>query len=107
MGAPLCNLGITSAIQGNLSRARELWQQALPLYADDDDWDQSTVALYTIALGNPNEGLMALQSLIDKGALPAALRNALEDVKMLMKCPTPLEGIEEAVILLKRSLEEA
>ncbi|MFG6095125.1 tetratricopeptide repeat protein [Leptothoe sp. ISB3NOV94-8A] len=106
-GRPLCGLGLSFAIQGNLNRARELWKQALPLYTDDDDWDNAIIALYTVALGNPSQGLAALQTLIDKRAVPAALRNALEDAELLMKCPTPLKGIEDMIILLKNSLEES
>ncbi len=103
---PLINLGIVFALQDNLNRAQELWQEALLLYTDNDDWDKATIALFNIALGNSQQGLADLQSLIDKGALPAALQNALGDAEMLMKCPTPLEGIEEAFTLLKSSLEQ-
>ncbi|MDA0269366.1 MAG: tetratricopeptide repeat protein, partial [Cyanobacteria bacterium] len=102
--AYLFNLGITFARQGDLTQAQATWQKALALYAGNTDWAKATIAFYTIALGDVQQGLADLKALTEKGLQPAALRDVLGDAEQLLKCPTEIPGIEAAATLLRQAL---
>ena len=101
------NLGLVYAMQGNIAPAHQQWLKALELRQGDKAWDRAIRALYTLALGNKEQGLTEMQQLMaEENVSVGALRDALGDAKILAKCPTPPEGIGEMVELLEGVLSK-
>ena len=99
------NLGLVYARQGEMETARQQWQKGLTLCQADKAWDKAFRALYTLALGNKEQGLTEMQQLMaEENVSVRALRDALDDAKILVKCPTPPEGIGEMVGLLEEGV---
>ena len=93
------------ALQGNLEAAHREWQKGLVLCQNDNVWERSVRALYTVALGEPNRGIAELQAIVEAGAPMKALRNVLGDAEVLARCPAPPAGIDTVVALLKEAID--
>jgi tetratricopeptide (TPR) repeat protein len=106
LNTPVFNLGLVYALQGRVNEAKEQWQMGLALCQDKDDWDKSVRALYTIALGHPQQGMTELQILIQAGLSVVALQNVLGDAEVLARCPNPPEGIEQVVEMLQAAIQD-
>jgi len=98
------NLGLIQAQQGQVDEAKQSWQKGLDLIENNTDWDKAVCYVFTVALGNPTEGLEQMQNLINSSADKNALKNALNDATILSRSSQPLEGIEQVIQLLQEAL---
>ena len=101
------NLGLVYAMQGNLDAAYTQWHQGLERFKNNNDWDNAVRALYTLALGNADQGIAAMQAVIAAGASVGALQNIWGDAEILARCPQPPDGIAAMLHLLNTALAEA
>jgi tetratricopeptide (TPR) repeat protein len=104
------NLGLIQAQQGQIEKAKQFWQQGLHLMEKDedtdDDWNNATRYVFTVAIGKPAEGLEQMQRLIDFGADEFVLRNALNDATILSRSSQPIEGVEQMIAILREALSK-
>jgi hypothetical protein len=98
------NSGLIQACSGQLESAMQSWQKGLKMTDDDSDWEKAVRHVFTIALGNPIEGLENMRQLIDAGTDRFTLRNALNDATILSRCPQPIDGIDQVIQLLEEAL---
>jgi tetratricopeptide (TPR) repeat protein len=98
------NSGLIKAHGGQLESAMQSWQKGLEIMDDDSDWEKAVRHVFTIALGNPIEGLENMRQLIDSGTDRFTLRNALNDATILSRCPQPIDGIDQVIQLLEEAL---
>ena len=98
------NLGLIQAQQGQIDEAKQSWHQGLNLMEYDSDWSKAVHCVFTVALGNPAEGLEQMQNLVNSSLDKDALKNALNDATILSRTPQPLEGIEQMIQLLQEAL---
>jgi Flp pilus assembly protein TadD len=98
------NLGLIQAQQGQIDEAKQSWHQGLNLMEYDGDWSKAVHCVFTVALGNPAEGLEQMQNLVNSSLDKDALKNALNDATILSRTPQPLEGIEQMIQLLQEAL---
>jgi len=101
------NLGLVYAMQGNLDAAYTQWHQGLERFKNNNDWDNAVRALYTLALGNADQGIAAMQAVVAAGAAVGALQNVWGDAEILARCPQPPDGIAAMLHLLNTALAEA
>jgi hypothetical protein len=101
-------LGVFQALSGELGAARATWLAGLTLYPEHPLDHRVERTLYTVALGQPEQGLADLQRILQHERPPSGLlRRALEMARLLERVPAPLPGLAEAVSLLERARENA
>lgn len=101
-------LGVLQALRGDLNRAQAIWQEGLILFPEHDLHSRVHRTIYTVALGQPEQGLAELQRILEQEKPPAGLlRAVLEIAHLLQRCPEPLPGLAEAVRLLEEGRENA
>jgi tetratricopeptide (TPR) repeat protein len=101
-------LGVLQALRGDLIRAQTTWQEGLILLPEHDLRSRVHRTLYTVALGQPEQGLAELQRILEQEKPPAGLlRDVLQTAHLLQRCPEPLPGLAEAVRLLEEGRENA
>jgi tetratricopeptide (TPR) repeat protein len=98
------NFGLIKALKGQLEDAIPSWKQGLEIMDYESEWEQAVRCIFTIALGNPSEGLENMHQLINAGAEKFTLRNALNDATILSRCPQPIAGIDQVILLLEEAL---
>jgi tetratricopeptide (TPR) repeat protein len=101
-------LGVLQALRGDLNRAQATWQEGLILFPEHNLCSRVHRTIYTVALGQPEQGLAELQRILQQEKPPAGLlREVLKTPRLLQRCPEPLSGLAEAVRLLERGQENA
>jgi tetratricopeptide (TPR) repeat protein len=101
-------LGVLQALRGDLNRAQAIWQEGLILFPEHDLHSRVHRTIYTVALGQPEQGLAELQRILEQEKPPAGLlRDVLQTAHLLQRCPEPLPGLAEAVRLLEEGRENA
>ncbi|MFM9101657.1 MAG: tetratricopeptide repeat protein [Cyanobium sp.] len=94
-------LGVHQALSGDLITAQATWRDGLILYPEHDLRSRLYRTIYTVALGQPEQGLAELQTILQQERPPAGLlREVLQIARLLQRCPEPLPGLAEAVRLL-------
>jgi len=101
-------LGDYQALSGDLNTAQATWRDGLILYPKYGLIDRVECTIYSVALGQPEQGLAELQTILQQERPPAGLlRGVLEIARLLQRCPEPLPGLAEAVRLLDWGRENA
>jgi tetratricopeptide (TPR) repeat protein len=100
------NFGLLQSRKGQLNEAIQSWQKGLEIMDSDSDWVKAICHVFTVASGNPIEGLENMQQLINAGADRFTLRNALNDATILSRCPQPIPGIDQMIQLLEEALSK-
>jgi tetratricopeptide (TPR) repeat protein len=103
---PKLNLGLIHYIEGEVDAAKSLWREGID-YLENDRWDQSVHTLCILALGERDSGLNTLQTLVNEGLSIGEIKNVLGVAKMMARCPTPPDGIDQVIALLQSALDEA
>ncbi|MEB3318164.1 MAG: tetratricopeptide repeat protein, partial [Cyanobacteriota bacterium] len=100
--------GVLQALRGDLNRAQATWQEGLILFPEHALHSRVHRTLYTVALGQLEQGLADLQRILEQEKPPAGLlRDVLQTGHLLQRCPEPLPGLAEAVRLLVEGRENA
>ena len=103
-GNAVLSLGILQGLQGNIDQAKISWNKGLKLYGEYAQYHRLYRTLYTIALGEIQQGLTTLQQIISQEKPTIGLLNqVLEIAYLLQKCPQ-LEGINEAITIIEQNL---
>ncbi|NEQ95544.1 MAG: tetratricopeptide repeat protein [Cyanothece sp. SIO2G6] len=102
---PYTEIGLTHALQNQIGEAHVAWQKALDLFEADRKLDNLHKALYTLALGEAEQGLQQLQQLLQNGVDTRNIELVLKDVEVLAQCPNPPDRLDEFTTLLKTELE--
>ncbi|MFN6337572.1 MAG: tetratricopeptide repeat protein, partial [Cyanobacteriota bacterium] len=101
-------LGVLQALRRDLNRAQATWQEGLILFPEHNLCSRVHRTIYTVALGQPEQGLAELQRILQQEKPPAGLlRAVLQTAHLLQRCPEPLPGLAEAVRLLEEGRENA
>jgi superkiller protein 3 len=103
--APVLNLGLVYALENDKDAAKLQWQKGLILCQDEDDCEKTLPPLYRVALGETEQGIVEMQSVIQAGASVGALQNALEDAEILARCPVKPAEIDRVVEMLKAAVQ--
>lgn len=103
-GSPILSLGILQALKGDLQTAQASWQEGLKLYPEYAQDKRLYRTIYTIALGEIQQGLTNLQQILNQEKPPIGLlRYVLETAQLLQRCPQ-LTGIDDAVTLIQQAI---
>ncbi len=90
-------------LQGDLMRAKQQWKKGLDLFLDEGDWEKLTRPFYRFVLGE--QTVEEMRAVIESGVSTVALENILDCATILTRCSTRLEGIDEAVTMLKAAIK--
>ena len=105
VSAYVFNLGLVYALEGNVDEAHNQWQKGLAICQGSEVWDRAMRALYTVAVGETEQGIAQMQKIIDEeDSVVEALRNALGDAEVLARCPVKPAGIDTVVEMLKQAI---
>jgi tetratricopeptide (TPR) repeat protein len=102
---PVFTRGSVYALQGNLDGAKQRWQEGVNLCPIATNWKKLLRAVYVIAAGDHQQGLTELQAAIAANERRWDLEDALDHAEILARCPIKLEGIDQAVAMLKAAME--
>lgn len=96
------NLGLLSARQGKANDARALWTKGLSLCQGNGLREKLRRAFYTWAAGQTDKGLSHMGRILKEDRPPIVdVRDILEDAVFLASTPSPPEGIEKILSLLR------
>ena len=99
------NLGLVYALQENLEEACDRWKKGLILCQGTDTHDRAIRALYTVAVGETEQGITQMQKIVDEDSSAVGeLRGVLGDAEVLARCPVKIEGIDTVVEMLKQAI---
>ena len=101
----VANLGLAHALQGDRPAAEWQWHKAIERLDRDNERDRIAIALYTLALGDPETGIAQLQEAIARQAPTAAFRNIEEDLAILAKCPDAIVGLDRFCAIVEEQLK--
>jgi tetratricopeptide (TPR) repeat protein len=96
-------LGTAYALQGNIEEAQKQWQKGLEVCQEDVPWLKLSRGLYKIALGEIEESIAEMQTVLGEEIPKEMLQNAIEDAEMLARCS--VEGSDRVVQLLQERLK--
>ena len=103
-GKAFLRLGILQALEEDIEQAKISWQNGLKWYGEYAQYERLFRTIYIIALGDIQQGLTTLRTILSKEKPPIGLlKQVLETAYLLKRCPQ-LEGINEAIIMIENNI---
>ncbi len=101
-------LGVYQVLSGELGAAHCTLRDGLNLYPEYSQYHRLYRTVYTVAVGQPEQGVADLQTILQEERPPAGLlRGVLEIARLLQHSPEPIPGLDQAVSLLETGRENA
>jgi tetratricopeptide (TPR) repeat protein len=107
---PIINLATIHAHQGNPKEAAYYFEQVVKqavLQLDDDPrdaWTRCDLAQARLVLGDPDEALKELQTVIDQEPERGVLETVYDGLKFLTEAPNPIQGLDSMIALIDAAL---
>ena len=106
---PIFNLGLVHVLKGKIKEAKRLIQKSLKCCDREDTQEKLCFAIGTIVLGNKQEGLENLQETLSTLTHPSDIDKircgVLESAEILARYPSDFPGIDQALAMLKQTLQ--
>ena len=102
----ILNYGLLMSRKGEIEKARIAWEMGLRKLEIDSDWDKAVSYVFTISLGEIEQGLAGMRLLIEECSDATVFRNALNEATILSRSPQPIPGIQDLILLLESKLSQ-
>jgi tetratricopeptide (TPR) repeat protein len=109
---PISNLAMIHAHQGNKREAEYYFTQVIKqaaLQLDDDPrdaWTRCDLALARLVLGEPDEGLHQLETVIEQQPERGVLETVHDGLLFLKEAPEPIPGLDAMVAPIEEALRQ-
>jgi tetratricopeptide (TPR) repeat protein len=109
---PITNLALIHAHQGNKREAEYYFTQVIKqaaLQLDDDPrdaWTRCDLALARLVLGEPDEGLHQLETVIEQEPERGVLETVYDGLLFLREAPEPIRGLDALVTPIEEALRQ-
>ncbi|MGK7880721.1 MAG: type IV pilus biogenesis/stability protein PilW, partial [Crocosphaera sp.] len=103
-GNAFLRLGILQALEGDIEQAKISWQNGLKWYGEYAQNKRIFRTIYLIALGEIEQGLTTLRTILSKEKPPIGLLNRVLEIAYLLKRCPQLQGINEAIIMIENNI---
>ncbi|MEQ8381411.1 MAG: tetratricopeptide repeat protein [Coleofasciculus sp. A1-SPW-01] len=106
---PIFNLALVHVISKKFKEAKRLIQKSLTCCQGEDTQEKLYIAIGTIALGQKQDGLQNLQDILSTLTHPSRFGvirgGVLESAELLARYPAQFPGIDQALAMLKQTLQ--
>ncbi|WP_446402655.1 hypothetical protein [Coleofasciculus sp. C1-SOL-03] len=100
---------MVDVIDNKIQKAKRLIQKSLTCCHGDDTQEKLYIAIGTIALGKKQDGLQNLQDILSTLTHPSRIGvirgGVLESAELLARYPAEFPGIDQALAMLKHTLQ--
>lgn len=104
----ILGIGLLQALRGDLTTAKATWQQGLERYGEHAQYTRLYRAVYTVALSLVEPGIATLRRILKQEKPPSGLlRQVLEIARLLQRCPEPIDGVSQVVVMLEWGIQHA
>ncbi|HQW35087.1 MAG TPA: tetratricopeptide repeat protein [Thermoflexales bacterium] len=100
----LFNLGLAHGMLGQPEQAKDFWRRGMILCQGQGIYDKVNRALYTLALGDAEDGLGQMRGLIANHAPKGLLQEVLDDARFLARGLPPPARLDEMIALLESAV---